>query len=175
MSWMQLIEPAVMIRRETGGEDGSAVAVETLDKNVLRTMANSPAALRGYLALFEAMSAGILSARLREQIALAVSEANMCQYCVAAHTVAGRRVGLEEAEIRAAREAQAADARVEAALRFARRVVEYRGDLTDEEFEAVRRAGFSDGEIAEIIATVVLTIYTNYFNMVAQTEIDFSV
>jgi uncharacterized peroxidase-related enzyme len=172
---MQLIEPAVVVWNEPGKGDGPAVAGEALDKNVLRTMANSPAALRGYLALYGAMSDGILSARVREQIALTVSEANMCQYCVAAHSVAGRTVGLEEAEIRAAREAQASDPRVETALRFARRVVEYRGDLTDEEFEAVRRAGFSDGEIAEIIATVVLTIYANYFNMVAQTEIDFSV
>jgi uncharacterized peroxidase-related enzyme len=171
---MQLIDPRMAWNDPEGG-DGPAVAVEALDKNVLRTMANSPAALRGYLLLYSAMSEGILSPRVREQIALTVSEANMCQYCVAAHTMAGRSVGLDEAEIRAAREAQASDARVEAALRFARRVVEYRGDLTDEEFEAVRRAGFSDGEIAEVIATIVLTIYANYFNMVAQTEIDFAI
>jgi uncharacterized peroxidase-related enzyme len=170
---MQLVEPPVDWNEPEGG-DATAVAIHTLDTNVLRTMANSPAALRGYLAFHLAMSEGILSPQVRERIALTVSEANMCQYCVAAHTVAGRAVGLEEADIKAAREAQASDPRIDAALRFARRVVEYRGDLTDEEFETVRRAGFNDGEIAELIATVVLTIYTNYFNMVAQTEIDFA-
>lgn len=174
MSRMLLIEPALAWNESDRGA-APPVAIHTVDKNVLRAMANSPAALRGYLALQLAMSEAFLSAQLRERIALTVSEANMCQYCVAAHTVGGRAAGLEDAEIRAAREAQASDPRIEAALRFARRVVDYRGDLTDEEFEAVRRAGFGDGEIAEIIATVVLTIYTNYFNMVAQTEIDFAV
>jgi alkylhydroperoxidase family enzyme len=39
--------------------------------------------------------------------------------------------------------------------------------------EAVRRAGFSDGEIAEIIAHVALNIFTNYFNNTAEVEVDF--
>lgn len=65
--------------------------------NVMRTIANSPTALRGYLALDSVLSAGNLAPSLREQIALAVAEANACRYCVAAHTAAGKRLGLDEA------------------------------------------------------------------------------
>jgi uncharacterized peroxidase-related enzyme len=140
--------------------------------NVMRTIANSPAALRGYLALDGALSAGTLGPSLRARIALAVAEANACQYCVAAHTAACKLLGLDEEAITAAREAWSSDPKVAAALQFARTVAEYRGDLTDEEFDRVRRAGYRNEEIAEIIANVVLCVYANYFNSIAQTEID---
>jgi AhpD family alkylhydroperoxidase len=141
-------------------------------RNVMRTIANSPAALLGYLALDSALSVGILDPQLQAQIALAVAEANACRYCVAAHTVAGKLLGLDEAPIGAARRATSSDPKVAAALQFARAVAEYRGDLTDNEFDRIRRAGYTHEEIAEIIANVVLNIYANYFNTIAQTEID---
>jgi uncharacterized peroxidase-related enzyme len=141
--------------------------------NVVRTIANSPSALRGFLALDRELGRGTLELRLREQIALAVAEANACQYCIAAHSAAGRQLGMDEATIRAARRASSPDPKVGAALKFARTVAEYRGDITDDEFNRVRRAGYSLEEIAEIIANVVLCIYANYFNSVALTEIDF--
>jgi hypothetical protein len=54
-------------------------------------------------------------------------------------------------------------------------VVEHRGQLTDANFAAVRQAGFTDGEIAEIIANVAMNIFTNYFNVAVGVEIDFPV
>jgi len=42
-----------------------------------------------------------------------------------------------------------------------------------EKIAAVKEAGFSDQEIIEIVAAVGLNIFTNYFNDVAQTAIDF--
>jgi uncharacterized peroxidase-related enzyme len=143
-----------------------------ISPNVVRTIANSPAALLGYLALDRELGAGTLDARLRAQIALAVAEANCCRYCVAAHTAAGRRLGLDDATISAARRASSPDPKVAAALQFARTVAEYRGDITDSEFDRIRRAGYSNEAIAEIIANVVLCVYANYFNSIAQTEID---
>jgi len=167
--------PAIDPRMATGETKKALDEVEARlgnSPNVMRTIANSPAALLGYLALDSALSAGTLDPRLRARVALAVGEANACQYCVAAHTAAGRLLGLDEAAIRAARGASSTDTKVTAALQFARAVAEYRGDVTDEEFDRVRRAGYSNGEIAEIIANVVLSVYANYFNTVAQTEID---
>src|SRR6266849_3351687 len=64
--------------------------------NIVRTMANSPVVLEGYLNLAGALSKGTLSAKLREQIALVVGEMNGCEYCVAAHTSIGKMVGLAE-------------------------------------------------------------------------------
>jgi uncharacterized peroxidase-related enzyme len=137
-------------------------------------MANSPAVLRGCLMLDGALNQGILSRTLRERIALTVAEINSCQYCIALHSVQGEPQGLAESEIQAAGEADSEDPKTAAALRFARNVVEYRGDLTDEEFELVRRAGYSDEEIVEIIAHIALNIYTNYMTSLAQTELDLS-
>lgn len=141
--------------------------------NMTRVMANSPAVLGGYLALSGALAGGALDACLREQIALEVGEQNVCQYCVSAHTAIGKMTGLSDAEIEAARNANSVLPKNRAALIFAQEVVAKMGRVTDADFQTVRAAGFSDGEIAEIIAHVALNIFTNYFNTAAQVEVDF--
>jgi uncharacterized peroxidase-related enzyme len=141
--------------------------------NMVRGLANSPAALRGYLGLNGALAGGSLGAQLREQIALAVAEANGCDYCLAAHAALGKGAGLSEAEVLAARRGTAADSRRAAALRLAVALVEARGRVTDAELARSRAAGYSDGEIAEIVAEVALNVLTNYFNILAETEVDF--
>lgn len=141
--------------------------------NMMRTMANSPAVLEGYLGFSAALAGGSLNPKLREQIALAVAESNSCEYCLSAHTAIGKMVGLGEIEITESRKAASNDPRVNAALKFARIVVARRGEVTDDDLGYIRQAGYSDGEIAEIIANVVLNIFTNYFNHIAQTEVDF--
>lgn len=141
--------------------------------NMMRTMAQSPRVLEGYLALSGALSRGLLPPTLQEQIALAVAEANSCDYCLSAHTALGRRAGLSDDQLAASREGRAADAKAHAALQFALAVLQRRGGVSDEELAHVRAAGFSDAEIAELIAHVAVNVLTNYFNRVADTEIDF--
>jgi uncharacterized peroxidase-related enzyme len=141
--------------------------------NLFRTLGRSPAALKGFLHLHEALGSGALDVKLREQIALTVAEENRCEYCLSAHTAIGKRVGLSASDLEGARRAAASDPKVEAALLFARQVVRKRGRVTDEEVERLRNAGYSDGEVAEIVANVALNIFTNYFNHVAGTEVDF--
>src|SRR5512146_1440160 len=77
--------------------------------NITKTMANSPAALRGYLDLNGALADGFLSPQLREQLALAIGEANRCEYCISAHTAIGKMVGLDENDLSAARQSKADD------------------------------------------------------------------
>ena len=143
--------------------------------NLIATMANSPAVARAYLGFAQALAgcAGSLPLRLREQIALVVGEANACTYCVAAHTTLGRRAGLTEEEAKEARRASSRDGKERAALVFARKVVQDRGVVTDDDVEQLRRAGYTDGQVGEIVANVALNIFTNYFNHVAGTELDF--
>ncbi|HET9488494.1 MAG TPA: carboxymuconolactone decarboxylase family protein [Methylomirabilota bacterium] len=141
--------------------------------NMMRTMAVSPTVLEAYLSFSGALAGGALPPRLREQIALTVGEANRCEYCLSAHTAIGKRLGLTEDEVAASREAAAGDPKVQTALRFARALVERRGEVTDAELARVREAGWSDGELAEIIAHVALNVFTNYFNIAAGTDIDF--
>jgi uncharacterized peroxidase-related enzyme len=141
--------------------------------NLMKTLATSPAALEAYLNFSGALGGGLLEAQFREQIALAVGQANSCQYCLSAHTVIGGMVGLKPEEIKSSRESHSTEARKNAGLQFAQSIVVHRGEVAPNAVENVRKAGFSDGEIIEIVLHVALNILTNYVNHVAQTEIDF--
>jgi uncharacterized peroxidase-related enzyme len=141
--------------------------------NLVATMAQSPVVAKAYLESSQILARGSLSAALREQISLAVSEADQCEYCLSAHSFLGSKVGLDESELLDARHATSSDSKINAALVFARKIVENRGHVSDEDVEEVRSAGYTDGEIVEIVANVCMTIFTNYFNHVAGTEVDF--
>ena len=141
--------------------------------NMTRVMANSPAVLEAYLGFSGALESGSLDAKSRERIALETAEANQCEYCLSAHSAIGKLVGLSEADILDSRQARAADAKPEAALHFSRLVIEKRGAVSKADFDTARKAGLTDGEIAEVVALTVLNIFTNYFNIAFQVEVDF--
>jgi uncharacterized peroxidase-related enzyme len=140
--------------------------------NLFRVAAQSPAALESLVAQFGATGKGGLPARAREAIALAVSEANACDYCLSAHTALGRRAGLDDHALDQARSGRSDDAHLDALLALARTVVARRGQVGDA-LDAARRAGVTDAEVVELVANVALTIFTNYLNLVAGTDIDF--
>lgn len=142
--------------------------------NLFRVVGNSPAALEGYLGLNGALGRGKLDAKTRERVALAVAEANGCDYCLAAHTFLGKNVAkLDEAEIAKNRAGGSSDPKASAAVHFASRVVAERGHVTDEDVRVVRAAGFDDAQIVEIVLHVALNTLTNYVNEVAKTVVDF--
>lgn len=143
--------------------------------NLYRVVARSPAALAGVVGLTSALGKGRLRARLRERIALAVAQANGCEYCLSAHTALGKGLRLTDAELALAREGRAPDAHDDAALRFATVLLERRGGVDDADVAAARRAGLDDAELVEIVAHVALNVFTNYLNKAADTEIDFPV
>jgi uncharacterized peroxidase-related enzyme len=144
--------------------------------NLFRLVANSPAALEGYLGLSGALGKGQLDARTRERIALAVAEQNRCDYCLSAHSYLGSNLAkLDDAEIAANRAGGSNDARAAAAVRFATRIVRERGHVTDGDLEAVKAAGYDDAQVLEIVLHVALNTLTNYVNSVAATDIDFPV
>lgn len=141
--------------------------------NMTRSMAVAPSVLEAYLGFIGALSHGVLPARVREQLALDVGEANRCDYCVSAHSVLGPRAGLTEQEVLDSRRGACAEPKADVLLRFARTVLEKKGLIKDADIAAVREAGYGDAEIAEVVAHVGLNVFTNYFNNVAGTTIDF--
>ncbi|MFN0104429.1 MAG: carboxymuconolactone decarboxylase family protein [Bryobacteraceae bacterium] len=141
--------------------------------NLMKTLAHSPAALEGYLNFSGALATGALDGQLREQIAIAVAQANSCEYCLSAHTTIGKMTGLNPEALTLSREAHSADAKRDAGLQFAQKLVIQRGVATDNDLAIVRQAGYNDAEITEIVAHVGLNVFTNYFNHVAQTDVDF--
>lgn len=141
--------------------------------NMTRSMAVSPPVLEAYVGFIGALGRGVLPPRVREQLALDVGEANDCDYCVSAHCVLGKGAGLTEQDVLDSRRGASADPKTDVLLRFARKLVANRGLVDDADIAAVREAGYGDTEIAEVVAHVGLNVFTNYFNNVAGTPIDF--
>lgn len=141
--------------------------------NLFRVLGNSPAALEGYLNFSGALANGALDAKVREQIALAVAEGNLCSYCLSAHTFIGGKVGLTEKEIAEARQTNAASDKANAILKLALSILVQRGEVSDTALKSARSAGLTDGEIVETVANVGVNIFTNYINHVARTVVDF--
>jgi uncharacterized peroxidase-related enzyme len=143
--------------------------------NLFRLIGLSPAALEGYLGLNGALSK-TLDVKTRERIALAVADTNGCDYCLSAHSYLGLNLAkLSQAEIDLNRAGESSDPKAAAAVRFAAKVAQARGHVGDADLTVVRNAGFSDGEIVEIVAHVALNVLTNFVNNVAETDIDFPV
>lgn len=172
MTRIQPVDPSTAPERAKTLLDGVQKALGMTPK-MMKTMAQSPAVLEGDLSLNKALSGGVLGAKFREQLALTVGQTNGCDYCLSAHSALGKMAGLTPDQISAARGASSADAKTQTGLQFAREVVTQRGQISDASLATVRAAGFSDAEIAEILAHVALNVFTNYFNLVAGTEVDF--
>lgn len=143
--------------------------------NLFATFAHAPAALNAYLAFSDALGKGRLKPAQRESLALAIGQANSCQYCLSAHTLLGKGAGLSPADIRDARDGHAEDALTNALITLGVKIVQQRGQLSDSDVAEARAAGIDDGLIVEVIAQVALNTLTNYTNHIAATDIDFPV
>ncbi len=141
--------------------------------NMMTLMAQSPLVLECYVNFNGALSKGTLKPTVREQIALAVAEVNECEYCLAAHTAISKMLKMDDDVILAARKGEAADPKIAPVLNFARLVVKHRGKVSEADILRLTEAGYDEAQIAEIIANVGLAVFTNYFNVVAQTDSDF--
>jgi uncharacterized peroxidase-related enzyme len=172
MNRIQQIDPAAA----TGKAKQLLDAVQSklgIVPNLTRVLANAPAALEGYLYFSGALAGGILSAKVREQIAIAVAQGNNCDYCLSAHTFIGGKVGLNEEQIADARQAVATTDKDDATLKLALSILVQKGEVSDAALKNARSAGLTDADIVETTANVALNIFTNYVNHVAQTVVDF--
>lgn len=173
MSTLPQLNPA-----EATGEAGELLA--ELKRNVgvvpnmAKAMANSPALLKGWMALSGALADGVLPGPVRERLALATAEYNRCSYCLSAHTFLGKNVAkLDAQEIDHARHAQSQDPHAAALLALSDAIARGHGTIDDADLKAARGAGITDAEIAEVIGNLALNTLTNYFNILAATENEF--
>jgi uncharacterized peroxidase-related enzyme len=143
--------------------------------NLFSIMSLSSNASIGWAGLQEAL-AKTLDAKTRDGIALTVSQVNSCHYCLSAHTFSATNVSkLSPEEISLNRHGASSDSKKDAAVRFAKKVIEARGKVTEADLAAVRQAGFTDANIVEIIALSAQFVLTNFINNVFDTPIDFPV
>src|SRR5215470_5968397 len=122
MQTIKSLDPASATGKTKQIFDGLQKALGTVP-NLMRTLANSPAALNAYMSFNAALGEAKLPATLREQIAIAVANVNSCDYCLSAHNALGSLAGLGAADLAAAQNAEARDPKAAAALRFATAVV----------------------------------------------------
>jgi len=174
MNRLHPVDPATAEGKAKTLLDGVKAGIGSVP-NIFRLLAASPATLEAYLSYNRALSHGALPAPIREQIALVAAETNGCDYCASAHSLLGQHAGLSQDDINEALEGRAADPKADAAVRFAKLLLDTRGRISDSDLNRVKEAGLSEAEIGEIVAHVAINVFTNYFNIAFDTEIDFPV
>ena len=134
----------------------------------------APETLSAVLAAEGVLAAGSLSKQDLETIKLLVSEQTGCDYCVAAHAMLGKMTGLSTEALKQIRAGQATgDARRDALVHFVLNLQKTSGTIGENEFAAIRAAGYGDTQLAEISLAVAMTIFTNTFNRINDTDVDF--
>ena len=142
---------------------------------MFQAIGNSPAALSGYIGTLTALSGGSLSDKEREAVALAVAESNNCSYCLSAHTALGQGAGMTESETCEIRFGQIQKPKCKELVEFVSAVLKTKGAVSDADLASVRAAGYTDNQITEILLTIAINYFTNIFNQVNRTVVDFPV
>ena len=136
--------------------------------------AHGPGALKAVLAADAVVATGTLNKRDQEVIKLVISAAAGCDYCVAAHSHLAKLAGLKPEVLKQIREGQPTDdARRDALVAFVRKLAQSSGTISDEDFAAIKSAGYSDAQLVEISLIFATTAFTNVFNRINDTQIDF--
>ncbi len=142
--------------------------------NLLKVLANAPAALETYVTVSGLNAKASLSLPEREVVQLIAATTHGCSFCVAGHTaVATNKAKLPAEVIEALRaRGELPDARYEALAAFTRAVIATRGNVSDADYEAFRAAGFNEGQALEVILGVSLATLCNFANSFARTPLN---
>lgn len=141
--------------------------------NLFANMAEAPASLEAYQTLDGIFAKTSLSPVEREVVLLATSVENRCHFCVAAHSGRAKQAGMDAAVLDALRAGgKLPDTRLDALATFTRTVVRERGWAGDAAVQAFVDAGFTQGQVLEVVLGVSLKTLSNYTNHIAGTELD---
>jgi uncharacterized peroxidase-related enzyme len=141
--------------------------------NLFAAMANSPQLIKGFLAFEDTLKKGVFSAKETEAIALAVSQSNGCNYCLAAHSAVGKMLGYSESEVADIRRGTVTDNKLSALTTLATELTEKKGKASQSSIDNFLSVGYSHQAFAELIAFVAIRILTNYIFSNGEFEIDF--
>jgi uncharacterized peroxidase-related enzyme len=149
-------------------------SIGSVPKTFAAIAAHGPAALKAVLAADAVLAAGTLTKSDQEIIKLVVSGIAGCDYCVAAHNYLARLAGVKPDALKQIREGeQTGQAKRDALVGFVRKLAQSSGTISDENFAAIKAAGYSDAQLVEISLAFATTVFTNVFNRINDTEIDF--
>jgi len=134
-----------------------------------------PAALKAILQADAVLARGSLSKQDQETIKLLVSELSGCDYCAAAHTQLAKTTGLSPSVVRQIRAGQpTGDAKRDALVRLVGKLVKTSGTLSDQDFSAIKAAGYTEQQLVDISLAIAVITFTNVFNRINNTELDYS-
>lgn len=163
-------------------EDAPAASRELLGKakgkfgfvpNMLGVMAESPAALNGYLTLSGILEQSSFTPAERQILLLTTARENGCEYCVAAHSLGAQKAGAPKEVIEAIRQDKPIkDTRLATLHNFCRTMVEKRGYVSEADMKAVLAAGFTKAQILEVVLAISVKTLSNYVNHIAHTPLD---
>ncbi|OAJ55358.1 alkylhydroperoxidase [Paraburkholderia ginsengiterrae] len=133
----------------------------------------SPDVLNSYMNAEAVLGAGTLGGKDIETTKVVVSELNGCDYCVGAHVMLGKIVGLSPESLKQIRAGNpTGDAKRDALVQFVRLIQQSSGTITAEQFAAIKEAGYTDAQLVEIALAIALTVFTNTFNRFNDTTLD---
>ena len=149
-------------------------AIGSVPNTFAAIAAHGPAALKSVLAADAVLATGALTKRDQEVIKLVISVAGGCDYCVAAHSHLAKLAGVKPDILKLIREGQpTGDAKRDALVDFVRELAQSSGAVSDDDFAAIKAAGYSDAQLVEISLAFATTVFTNVFNRINDNEIDF--
>ena len=142
--------------------------------NLMSTFANSPVTLKAYLALADLMGKTSFTSEEQQAILLATSVENNCEYCVAAHSmIALKMAGMKSETLESIlKGSKISNSKIDALVKFTRKVVKSRGFVDDLLVKEFLAAGYGQQQILEVVLGVTMKTLSNYTNHLAETEID---
>lgn len=141
--------------------------------NILKQMANSPAALESFLSAKDALSRGFLSHKMQAFIGIVVAQSYTCEYLLSARVAMAKKAGASEEELRKALEQNSNDPKINQGLTFVRALLLRHSEVLPSDLAELHEAGYSQGEIVELIANASLNMYVYYLIKIAQPVLDF--
>lgn len=142
--------------------------------NLYATYAHSDTALENYLNFANAKTS--LSAKEKEVVNLAVSQVNNCVYCLSAHTAIGKMNGFTDDQILELRAGHSSvNTKLDALAKLAKNVTENRGRTDATVLENFFEAGYSKGNLIDVISLVGDKTISNYIHSTTQVPVDFPV
>ncbi len=141
--------------------------------NLHRVLAESPAALEAYGALWGIAEKTSFTAVERNVAYLAIIFENECTYCMAGHSGLSKMAGVDADTIAAIRDNRPlADARLQALRTFAAKVTRTRGVASPADFAAFKAAGFTNQAALDVLVLAATKLISNYANHFAATPND---
>ncbi len=143
--------------------------------NMYYAMANSPGLLNTYMQGYSAFrEKSGFSSMEQEVIFLAISQANGCEYCMAAHSFLAEEASGVPTDVTAALRdgKQVPEMQLSALSVFARLMVTKHGLPSQADVDAFLSAGYKEKDILEIIHAIAVKTISNYTNHIFHTEVD---